>query len=164
MKDTPKGVDKVVEDEKESVKAVKMTTEMVQLNLVYRLNFPNDKFLHGLAFADACIRKSSYDSRRRKYYITPDDSFNGSRQYVCLNNVCGCSIGLSVLDHLDRPMVHQSRFHSVSWTRERDHLNLAPSDAVVDQIYFLELHPERLNYMYGLIETDLDHTKTWETD
>lgn len=143
---------------------VEMTTEFVQLNLVYRLNFKSDQFLHGLAFADACVRYTSFDNVRRKYFTRPTNSFNNSRQYVCLNNVCGSAIGLSILDKNNLPIVHQNRFHSVSWTRERDHLNLAPVDAIVNQIYFLELHPERIDYMYGLIEEDLDHTKAWELD
>jgi len=143
---------------------VSKATEMVQLNLVYRLNLESDRFLHGLAFADACVRKTSFDSTRRKFFTCPNTSFNGSRQYVCLNNVCSSAIGLSVLNEDDLPIVHQNRFHSVSWTKERDHLTLAPKNSVVSKIYFVELHPERISYMYGLIEEDLDHTKYWELD
>ncbi len=147
-------------------KSVVVTTdEVAQLNLFYRLDWRSDAYLYGLAFADACIRNTHFDQNRRKFCIEPNPSaysFNGTRQYICLNNVCGTAVGLSVLDIADKPIVRQTRFHDVSWSKETHNLDIAKFDAVPDKIYFLELHPERAEYVYGLLEADLDKTKLWE--
>ncbi len=143
--------------------SVATTTEFVQLNFACRLNWKNDSLLHGLAFADACIHISTNDAKKRKHFIAPGTSFNGSRQYLCLNNVCSTAVGLSVLDLNMKPMIHQTRFNSLSWNNERDKLRLAPINAVAARIYLLELHPERVEYIYGSFEADLDKTKVWES-
>ncbi len=137
-------------------------TEFCQLNILYRLNWKSDSFLYGLGFADGCFHTSTYEKSKRKYYIEPEKSFNPEIQYVCLNYVCGSPIGLSVLDAENRPMIRQDRFSSVSWSNEKDHLRIAPMSAKVERIYFLELNPERVDYLYGLIEDDLDKTKLFE--
>lgn len=142
------------------------TDEVAQLNLFYRLDWKSDAYLYGLAVADACIRNTHFDQDRRKYYLEPKPdkySFNGTRQYICLNNICGTALALSILDSSNKPIVRQTRFHDVSWSKETHNLDIAKFDAEADKIYFIELHPERTDYVYGLLEDDLDHTKLWES-
>jgi hypothetical protein len=137
--------------------------EMAQSNYFFRLNYPSDRAVHGLAFGDMCIRNTKYDAKRRHYFVTPaDNCFNGGRQFVCLNNVCSTKLALSVIDCNLLPLIRKRKFGSARWIIDKDSIKLAPSNSTVDRIYFLEMHPERVNYSYLPFLEDKDGTKNWD--
>jgi hypothetical protein len=138
------------------------TTEMGQLNFCFRLNWKSDDILYGLAFGNVVIRKTSYNAQRRHHHISPNNSFNASRAFVCLNNVCSTAIGVSVLDEDNLPLLHNSKRNNMSWVKETKFINLAPAGADPHVMYFLELYPHRVSYLYRSIEDDLDGTKNWD--
>lgn len=140
----------------------KPRVEMAQSNYFLRLNFPSDMTVHGLAFADMCIRNTSYDAERRHHFVTPVNCFNGERQFVCLNNVCSTKLALSVLDENNLPIIRKSKFASARWTVDTSIIKVAAKGAEVSKIYFIEMHPERVEYMYQSFVRDLDGTRNWE--
>jgi hypothetical protein len=144
-------------------KTIATTTEMGQANFFFRLNFPSDKCLHGLAFANMAIRNSTYDRLKRHHYITPNsNSFNGERQFVCLNYVCSTKLAVSVLDVNNLPIVKQRKFGSARWMNDLKIIQVSPEHTMVNKMYFIEMHPERVDYVYQPTEEDLDGTRNWE--
>jgi hypothetical protein len=138
------------------------STEMGQLNFCFRLNWKSDAVLYGLAFGNVVIRKTSFSMQRRHHHISPNDSFNGDRAFVCLNNVSSTAMGVSVLDRDNLPLLHSSRVNHMAWAKEKTKINLAPAEAEPHVMYFLELHPHRVSYLYRCFESDLDGSRNWD--
>ncbi len=55
--------------------------------------------VHGLAFANAVLRKTAYHIKRCSHYISGDDSnwFYQDKQFICLNYVKSTAIAISGL-------------------------------------------------------------------
>jgi hypothetical protein len=135
-------------------------TEMGQANYFFRVNWKSDALVCGLAFADMTMRHSIYDAKRRHFYVSPHgNSFNNARQFVCLNYVCSTKLALSVLDKDNLPIIKQRKFGSARWTADPSSIRVASPGSLVSRIYFLEMHPERIDYLYRSFEEDLDGTR-----
>jgi hypothetical protein len=59
-------------------------------------------------------------------------------------------------------MVRKRRFGSARWTNDKTVIRLAPAEAEVERIYFLEMHPERMDYTYLSFLEDRDGTRNWD--
>jgi len=150
-------------DPNEVTATTRTVTEMGQSNYFFRLNLTSDKLLHGLAFANMTLRHTKYDAKKRHFYVSPaDNSFNPSRQFVCLNYVCSTKLALSVLNEDNLPIVKQRKFGSARWTVDPKVIRIAPPNSTANRIYFLEMHPERVDYMYQSFEEDLDGSRNWD--
>eukprot|EP01034_Spumella_vulgaris_P022320 gene22320-28438_t len=65
----------------------------------------------------------------------------------------------------DGTMVYRetnSRVNNMAWAREEKYIRLSPNDQVPHAMYFLELHPHRVSYLYRSVEDDLDGTRHWD--
>jgi hypothetical protein len=150
-------------DPQEATLTTRTKTEMGQANYFFRLNWISDKLLFGLAFGSMTLRHTSYDARRRHHYVSLDsNSFNEARQFVCLNYVCSTKLALSVLNKDHLPIVKRRKFGSARWTVDAKVIKIAPPESKADRIYFLEMHPERVDYMYRNFESDLDGSRNWD--
>jgi hypothetical protein len=59
-------------------------------------------------------------------------------------------------------MVRRRKFGCARWTNDKTIIRLAEPDATVEKIYFIEMHPERVNYSYLTFIEDADGTRNWE--
>jgi hypothetical protein len=95
--------------------------------------------------------------------VSPQDNcFNPTKQFVFLNYVCSTKLALSVLDKSNLPIVKQRKFGTARWTVDAKVIKIAPPSAIAQRIYFLEMHPERVDYVYQPFEQDLDGTRNWD--
>jgi hypothetical protein len=139
-----------------------------QFNYVFRLVLNNDQLINGLAFGNVAVRTPTYDPVRRHYFIdnVSENSYDGNRTMVCLNDVDSTAIMLSALNANTKPIATKSSvgvFHHHEGKKTDYKLCIAPrNDSVLNKLYLLELFPERLKFQYGSIMIDADGTKTFE--
>jgi hypothetical protein len=160
-------------------------TEFGQLNSCFRTHMPNDKIVHGLALASVTFRRAKENKKRRHYFIAKKDSsvnFDTIKRvpkFMCVNFIDSTSIGVSVLSAAEKaatakkkrgkekfkPMLKptgvQSFIQYTDATRQSSG-SYAKIDATMDEMFLIELHPERVSYRYDVIHPDNDGTKLWE--
>jgi hypothetical protein len=152
-----------------------------QLNSCWRTDMPGDTIVHGLAFANVTFRETTYNAKRRHYYI-------GSRnmgekfdrhipKFVSVNYIDSTSIGVSAISFETRkttntntknvwsPMLKPTGAQSfIQYTDASKQSSgaYAMKDSLISELYLIELHPERISFKYDKISTDIDGTKLWE--
>lgn len=133
-----------------------------QLNYCFRLNFPVDKYIHGLAMGHCSIRNNCiYSEQRWNYYVKADVGVGGlkANRFVCLNYVDSSAIAVSALNSDDEPIL--SGEISTSFTSP---CSIQTLNKIVDKIFLIPIHPERLNFEYRSIFPDIDNTRLVEPD
>jgi hypothetical protein len=152
-----------------------------QLNSCFRTDMPGDELVHGLAFANVTFRKAKENKKRRHYFIAKADAnidlarLRTQQKFVSINFIDSTSIGISVLsagNHRNgaqhktlKPMLKPTGVQSfIQYTdaSRQSSGSYAKQDAKMDEIYLIELHPERVSYTYDIIDPDKDGTKLWE--
>ncbi len=150
----------------------------------FRINFPNDKLLHGLPFANTVLRRkagvaisqglrtvpTNYDANRDCWFLTPADSdyFHSHKQFISLTYVDATSYALSALNIPDT-ITTIANIQPLKYPRPPDKVDKWPliiydgPSTDLSRVYFLPLHPERLiSIQYASIENDDDGVKIFE--
>jgi hypothetical protein len=100
-------------------------------------------------------------------------------KFVSVNFIDSTSIGVSAISKGDqtsngkkkkskekfKPMLKPTGVQSfIQYTdaSRQSSGSYAKIDATMDEMFLIELHPERVSYVYGLIDKDIDGTKLWE--
>jgi hypothetical protein len=144
---------------------VSISTEIQfgQLNYCFRLNFPCDKYVHGLAFAHCSVRNScTYGRDRWQYYVNAQGGLGSlkANRYICLNYVDSTAIAVSALNSDNQPLLSGANLNGFTSLQAITELE----NEKVDKIYLLPIHPERLEFVYRCIVPDLDNTRILEAE
>ncbi len=154
----------------------------VQLNGAFRHHCKGDKFVDGLAFANATFRKSEFDANRYHHFVEVDNALSGfgkykflSLNYISSTAIAVCAIykpnqfepGVPVL----KPVEAAQYSDFVNTSQNINVESYAYAEVPPTRLYMIELHPERIPIQYGKIWcsqehaeeiSDVDNTKLWE--
>jgi hypothetical protein len=132
----------------------------------FRLNFPGEELLHGLAIGNCHLRQGFYSEERWQHYVKPFGSVC-SDQFVCLNYLDSTALGLCAVNVNNKVMFSSEDATSFTplATATRDaNCYAQPDDMVLNRLYLIPLHPERLSIEYGNVFDDEDGTRVWEAN
>jgi hypothetical protein len=138
---------------------------MGQANYFLRLKMQSDAVCNGLAFANISFHESIVSRTHGDHrYLDAKNklSYDGQRLFISLNYVDSTALMLSALDNVDKPVFLSETYNSSSWSKSRDAINLSETN-IVDKIFLIPMHPERVTYNYESIENDADGTKIFES-
>ncbi len=135
-----------------------------QMICAFRLNFPGEEFLHGLAIGNCHLRDAQYSPERFQHYVKPERGVCHDR-YVCLNYIDSTAVAVCALNANSKVMFSSEDATSFTplATATRDaNCYAQPNDRVLHRLFLIPIHPERLSIEYGNIFDDLDHTRVWD--
>jgi hypothetical protein len=143
-----------------------------QINSCWRLDMPGDVLLHGVSFANVTFRKADYIEKRRHYRVDASTIVNEvpDQKFICVNNIDSTALAVSPLnkslhDDIVRPMLKPVGVGSFIASTDSAKLTdgaYARRNAILSELFLIELHPERKWFRYDNILSDIDGTKTWE--
>jgi hypothetical protein len=148
----------------ETSRAIHNTLRFGQMVYAFRLNFPGEELLHGLAIGNCHLRQGFYSEERWQHYVKPVGSVC-SDQFVCLNYLDSTALGLCAVNVNNKVMFSSEDATSFTplATATRDaNCYAQPDDMVLNRLYLIPLHPERLSIEYGNVFDDEDGTRVWE--
>jgi hypothetical protein len=158
-------------DELDIMRVYGEQTKFGQINSCWRTHMPGDKVVHGLAFANVTFRKTENDVKRRHHKILAHRGILGQK-FICVNRIDSTSIGVSPIGcevrHGKRVFVPMLKTENTqSFTQYSDASKqssgaYAKRDTSLEELYLIELHPERVSFRYGDSYEDTDGTKLWE--
>jgi hypothetical protein len=132
----------------------------------FRLNFPGEDLLHGLAIGHCHLRKAFHSEERWMHYVKPVGAVCND-QFVCLNYVDSTAIGLCAVNVNNKVMFSSEDATSFTplATATRDaNCYAQPNDMKLNRLYLIPLHPERLSIEYGNVLEDEDRTRVWDNN
>eukprot|EP01034_Spumella_vulgaris_P021783 gene21783-27849_t len=137
-----------------------------QINYMFRAYVPSDRILNGCAFANVMLRKPTMDKKRGHNYVgmNDDETYFGDKHFVSLNYVDSTAVALSALDENGYPVMNPNQVRkNMKFTPKDYKLKFSPNASEdLSRLYFIEMHKERLELAYDLIESDSNGTKVFE--
>ncbi len=136
-----------------------------QLDFAFRLNFPEDEFLHGLAIGHCVQRKPVYSEKRWQHFVKPAVGIVKADSFVCLNYIDSTAIAVCALNKDSKVMFtsHDTTSFTPTATQQNEHCYAkGVEEQKLAQLFLIPIHPERLNIEYGDVFTDKDGTRVWE--
>jgi len=132
-----------------------------QFNYFFRIRIKSDRLLNNLPFASAVLRKPTFDKSRHHNFISGEDkdSYYPHKQFVSLNYIDSTAIAISALDEQSFPLLNP-KVRS-KWILDKSYL-LISANSLLDRLYFIELHPERLIKKVVLDESNKYVDVSWE--
>ena len=160
MEDQPKKRSKVSSQQKPKyVKRKRVASPVVhgQLDFAFRINMPEDKLVHGVAFGHFTTRATDFDDNRRHFRVNVGYALSPAPQprFISLNYVNSTAVALSGLAQNGLPLLKSD--YLTSFTKAYTDKNkgiYAPSKTSLYFLYFIELHPERVTFEYQSIWWD----------
>jgi hypothetical protein len=147
----------------ESEISISTEIQFGQLNYCFRLNFPCDKYVHGLAFGHCSVRNSStYAHDRWQYYVNARGGLGSlkANRFICLNYVDSTAIAVSALNSENQPLLSGANLNGFTSLAAITELE----NEKVDRIFLIPIHPERIEFTYRCIVPDLDNTRVLEKE
>jgi hypothetical protein len=153
-------------------------TKFAQLNYCLRVRLSGDPTVDGLAFGNVTSRATKYEASRWHHKVSDVTSLTLSVLFVCLNDVDSTALALHGLA-VDKKFILKTNskrgynsiqdlddIHKVYSPRlPHDPLNPRQSrEPILHNLFFIELHPERLKLKYGNVMDDVDKTKKRENN
>ncbi len=137
---------------------------IAQFNTFFRLHFQHDSLIDGLAFADIALHNSQVETIRGgcNSIVSGSKSYTQDKMYVCLNYVDATALMVCPMDAGGVPICHSERYTTTTYTRKKDNLCINSDNTAMKKLYFIAMHPERRNYQYGRVDTDLDFSRRKE--
>ncbi len=135
-----------------------------QLIYAFRLNLPGEEFLHGLAIGHCHLRESTYSAERWQHFVKPEQSAC-SDKFVCLNYIDSTAVAVCALNATSKVMFSSEDATSFTplATATRDaNCYAQPNERVLDRLFLIPIHPERLKMEYGNVFEDVDNTRVWD--
>ncbi len=136
-----------------------------QLDFAFRLNFPGDEFLHGLAVGHCVQRKPTYSDKRWQHFVHPTKGVYKADSFVCLNYVDSTAIAVCALNATSKVMFTShdtTSFTPVATQQNERYYAKGIEEEILAQLFLIPIHPERLNIEYGDVFADKDGTRVWE--
>jgi hypothetical protein len=148
----------------ETSRAIHHTRRFGQMVYAFRLNFPGEAALHGLAIGHCHVRTAFHSEKRWHHYVKPVGAVE-SDQFVCLNYVDSTAIGICAVNVNNKVMFSSedaTSFTPLATATKDANCYAQPNDMVLHRLYLIPLHPERLSIQYRNVIDDEDGTRVWE--
>jgi uncharacterized membrane protein YgcG len=158
--------------QEEVSRSVEESVRFGQLIHAFRLDCPGENVLHGLAMGHCHLRDAVYDKQKWQHFVKPGPVGGGvsgmgvcHEKFICLNYVDSTAVAVCGVNENNKVLFSSddiTNFTPLATVSTDANCYAQPTDHVLDRLFLIPLHPERMHMVYENVFDDIDGTRVWD--